>query len=652
MLKVEGITEVYWQNLVIALLKLGKSQSAAKETYLALSRFPGSEFFGELLKFQNEERIKNSSDPLLTIIVLVHDSGKYLDQCLKSIIDQSYKNFELIIACNNSSNNSTEIIEAFRGKDSRIRVITNDKEHGSDHENAGNQAITIASGAYIGFVDSDDWVDVGYFESLVNRALDGAADIALAGGFGNFKNGSSELKIFTSRKAFEYVPEEYKKYERPDIRGKIFSSRLVNTFDIRLGKTKATADFPFILRAYFFSQRVCFGHDLLGYNCRKPSASNGCSPSYLDSEKANLALHKLLRRAQIYNELGRQELALEQLSSVRTENLVAREYVSHYVDFYCDPLLKEFKSGTENDASEDLLLKELVLAGIETQDFENCFWDLASYIRKYHASPDALSLAETVHEFLVTSKRPDLADKLEEDYLYAARVLAREYIEPGQYYRAVNFVDSFQLDLPDIQGNANDFLGAVNQSARLKRKAVNSYNVVLIWGKADKDSRAFWEEMSLSFPQYHWQFLLNEKSGQSVPPSELFSELDGNIRSGAKEDLARVLICHAGLRLTRDTIEGTFDVDVPLTSVLVPQFELPEFGQEATKVCQHLRELNERVTTNKDYLYHRRASLLACALNIGDLKDFHFSPIEPIKHLIYSDYEFFFGGWKIKAPIL
>lgn len=110
---------------------------------------------------------------MITIIVPVYNAEEYLDSCLGSIIHQTYKNIEVIIINDGSTDRSGAICDAYAQKDCRIRVIHNSNHGVSYSRNCG---LDIANGEYIAFVDSDDTVDCQYIEcmvqSLYKRKLD------------------------------------------------------------------------------------------------------------------------------------------------------------------------------------------------------------------------------------------------------------------------------------------------------------------------------------------------------------------------------------------------------------------------------------------------------------------------------------------------
>ena len=103
----------------------------------------------------------------ISIIVPIYNTEQYLERCLQSLINQDYKNIEIILVNDGSEDNSLDICNKYKNKDNRIIVI--DKEHTgvSDTRNIG---IKRATGDYIGFVDSDDYIDKDMFKNLINGA--------------------------------------------------------------------------------------------------------------------------------------------------------------------------------------------------------------------------------------------------------------------------------------------------------------------------------------------------------------------------------------------------------------------------------------------------------------------------------------------------
>lgn len=112
--------------------------------------------------------------PLVTIVVPIFNAEKYLEYCLKSIINQIYDELEIILIDDGSTDRSSEICERYSKIDGRIRVFHIEN---SGVANARNLGISKAKGAFLAFVDSDDIVDKGYIQNMVKYCIEYNADI-------------------------------------------------------------------------------------------------------------------------------------------------------------------------------------------------------------------------------------------------------------------------------------------------------------------------------------------------------------------------------------------------------------------------------------------------------------------------------------------
>ena len=115
-------------------------------------------------------------DELITVVIPVYNVEKYLNRCIESVINQTYKNLEIILVDDGATDNCPSICDEYAKKDSRIKVIH--KKNGGLSD-ARNVAIDVAKGAYIGFVDSDDYIALDMFEKLYNAINEYEADISV-----------------------------------------------------------------------------------------------------------------------------------------------------------------------------------------------------------------------------------------------------------------------------------------------------------------------------------------------------------------------------------------------------------------------------------------------------------------------------------------
>ncbi len=117
-------------------------------------------------------------EPLLSVIVPVYNVEAYLNRCVDSILAQTYRNLEIILVDDGTKDHSDEICDVYAAMDSRVRVIH--KENGG-LSSARNAGLDIARGEYIGFVDSDDWIEPEMYAHMVACLLKYGAKVACAG---------------------------------------------------------------------------------------------------------------------------------------------------------------------------------------------------------------------------------------------------------------------------------------------------------------------------------------------------------------------------------------------------------------------------------------------------------------------------------------
>lgn len=124
----------------------------------------------------------------VSVIVPVYNSRKYLKECIESIINQDLEEIELILVNDGSTDNSLDICQKYAMKDSRIKII--DKPNGGV-SSARNAGILAASGEYIGFVDSDDWIQSEMYSNMYKNIKETGSDICICNyieeSFGNSK---------------------------------------------------------------------------------------------------------------------------------------------------------------------------------------------------------------------------------------------------------------------------------------------------------------------------------------------------------------------------------------------------------------------------------------------------------------------------------
>lgn len=194
-------------------------------------------------------------EPLISIIVPIYNSEKFLGRCLDSIISQTYKNWELLLINDGSIDNSLMICNNYASKNTRIRVFNKPNEGVSSARNLG---IKNAQGKWLTFIDSDDWVESDYLINFSQKY-----DLSLQG----FYNGLSLVRykssIVTCNPGAEYLFNGY-------VNGpycKLFKSEIISKYNLS------------------FDLNLSFGEDILFLMqyiiyCKSMNISNYCGYHY------------------------------------------------------------------------------------------------------------------------------------------------------------------------------------------------------------------------------------------------------------------------------------------------------------------------------------------------------------------------------------
>ena len=129
--------------------------------------------------------------PLISVIIPVYKVEKYLPKCIESVLNQTYRNLEIILVDDGSPDQCPVICDKFSRRDSRVKVIHKKNGGLSSARNAG---IDISKGDYLAFVDSDDYIAPNMYEFLYNLIIEKGADISICGRYVVYENGKTVIK--------------------------------------------------------------------------------------------------------------------------------------------------------------------------------------------------------------------------------------------------------------------------------------------------------------------------------------------------------------------------------------------------------------------------------------------------------------------------
>jgi glycosyltransferase involved in cell wall biosynthesis len=195
-------------------------------------------------------------DSLISIIIPVYKVESYLVKCVESVMNQSYRNLEIILVDDGSPDNCGEICDQFASIDNRIKVIH--KENGG-LSSARNAGLKIATGDFIGFVDSDDWIEKCMYEYLVAKAIQEDADIVQCGFQAVFPNGKIERQYLFEDERYttnQAILDAYFSQTKINVVvwNKLYKRDLIK--DIRMVEGRLNEDTMFSLEVMLQSNKV------------------------------------------------------------------------------------------------------------------------------------------------------------------------------------------------------------------------------------------------------------------------------------------------------------------------------------------------------------------------------------------------------------
>lgn len=212
-----------------------------------------------------------NSNELISIIVPVYNVCEYLETCIKSIIFQDYKNLEIILVDDGSTDSSGLICDKYKDIDERIKVIHKENGGLSDARNVG---IKFSSGKYIGFVDSDDWVSKSMYSTLIKMCQENKASIAVCERIlvePNYiiNDGKSEQILVTdTNEALDILYKNKKYYSHAW--NKLYKREIFENLEFPKGKT--FEDIRIMHEVFSKAERIVFiDKGLYYYRCRENS---------------------------------------------------------------------------------------------------------------------------------------------------------------------------------------------------------------------------------------------------------------------------------------------------------------------------------------------------------------------------------------------
>lgn len=289
-----------------------------------------------------------SSTPQVSIIIPVYNTEKYLNECLDSIIAQTFKDIEIICVNDGSTDNSLKILESYQKKHKNIKIITQKNGGAGKARNTGLEA---AKGKYICFWDSDDIFEPKAIETLYTQAEKSEADITICR-MQMFNTQTKQIipaplsirtdllngKTIFSRKT---IPEKIFQISVGWAEDKLFNTTFIRKNKLSFPLFKSSEDAAFTLQALMKAEKITYVDDvLISYRVKNTkSVSNNRDKSPTDFYKALQIVHKEALRSGIYEQIKQSfanyvlHFSLWQIHSIHNKKIqkqLAKDYKTKY----------------------------------------------------------------------------------------------------------------------------------------------------------------------------------------------------------------------------------------------------------------------------------------------------------------------------------
>lgn len=247
----------------------------------------------------------------LSVIIPIYNVESYLKNCLESVINQTFGDLEIILIDDGSPDHCGEICDEYAKRDSRIRVLHKQNE---GLPSARNDGINMATGKWIAFVDSDDWLELDIYEKAIEAGNKYDVDILL---FNYFRNiGDKEFRVSFFEKSFLIKDKNLIRNMQSSVlchllspmkeRGlefpwnRIIKRKFIEENSLYFTKTRAYEDTIYALNCFQNAEKIAFiADDGYHYRLNEKSISAGYKEDRIEIDKA--VFEEMFRLAKLYN---------------------------------------------------------------------------------------------------------------------------------------------------------------------------------------------------------------------------------------------------------------------------------------------------------------------------------------------------------------
>jgi glycosyltransferase involved in cell wall biosynthesis len=376
----------------------------------------------------------------ISILIPVYNVEKYLEQCLDSVINQTLKEIEIICVNDGSTDDSLQILEDYAKKDHRIRIVN--KVNGGI-SSARNMGLDYVNGEYIGFVDSDDWIELDMYEKLYKNAKFHDSDIVMFPGH-LFDENTQELKYNVPYFTLECLDDSFddrvfSHLETKDFLfnisvtpwNKIYRSQFIKDIGVKFPEGLDFDDNPFFYETYLNAKRISLVRDYLYFYRinRIGSFITSGNERYFDIVKMYEIVENIILKTH------NQETYMAYFSNVRVANILA--FYEKVDDEYRKKFFEIIKTGFQK-------LNPKCIALLSEQNKTDHYIVLNSETHREYELAHQLNQIMEIHEQekrnLIASKEREL-EALKHEY-------AEELKEKKQLIQELTSSNSWKITKP------------------------------------------------------------------------------------------------------------------------------------------------------------------------------------------------------------
>lgn len=278
---------------------------------------------------------------MVSVIIPVYNTEAYLDECIRSVVNQSYDELEILLINDGSTDRSGTICRKWETLDRRIRYIEKENEGQGYTRNLG---IALATGEYIIFVDSDDYLDTTLVDRVYRCITENKADICVFAHYGIDDEGLLDECLLSFKLAkgdYTASNKDLLSHMMPVLWDKMFSAALIKNMDIKMSN-HICEDLVFNARLYVRAKKICMlDVPLYYYRYKRPGNISTSYSRYLEVEKSIHELNVIFEKENMFKEYWMQlyDIAVTMFKDIllrikkRTDLDVPVEIKSRYPEY-------------------------------------------------------------------------------------------------------------------------------------------------------------------------------------------------------------------------------------------------------------------------------------------------------------------------------